>query len=80
MVTVNLDNIFNPESIAVVGASDKKGSVGYSLMVNLTQKGYAGQVYPINIKKDEILGVKAYKSVGEIPEKVDLAIIATPAK
>ncbi|MEJ2243516.1 MAG: GNAT family N-acetyltransferase [Candidatus Bathyarchaeota archaeon] len=80
MVTINLDNIFNPESIAVVGASDKKGSVGYSLMVNLTQKGYEGKVYPVNIKKDEILGVKAFKSVGEIPEKVDLAIIATPAK
>jgi len=80
LVTENLDNIFNPKSIAVVGASDKKGSVGFSLMVNLTQKGYEGKVYPVNIKKDEILGVKTFKRVGEIPEKVDLAIIATPAK
>ncbi|MFA5365308.1 MAG: GNAT family N-acetyltransferase [Candidatus Bathyarchaeia archaeon] len=80
MVTVNLENIFDPQSIAVIGASDSEGSVGYSLMKNLTQKGYAGKVFPVNIKKDEILGVKAYKTIAEIPEKVDLAIIATPAK
>ena len=79
MVTINLEKIFDPESIAVIGASDTEGSVGYSLVKNLTQKGFEGKVYPVNIKKEEILGIKAYKTVGEIQEKVDLAIIATPA-
>ncbi|PVX24293.1 MAG: acetyl CoA synthetase subunit alpha, partial [Candidatus Bathyarchaeum sp.] len=80
MVTINLEKIFNPKSIAVIGASDKENSVGHALVKNLTQKGFEGKVYPVNIKKDEILGIKTYKTVGEIPEKVDLAIIATPAK
>ena len=56
MVTENLDKIFNPQSIAVIGASDKKGSVGHTLMQNLTQLGYEGKVYPVNIRKKEILG------------------------
>ncbi len=80
MVRSNLDKIFNPKSIAVVGASDEKGSVGYVLMKNLTEQGYAGSVYPVNIHKPEILGLKAYQNVGQLPESVDLAIIATPAK
>ncbi len=80
MVTSNLDRIFNPKSIAVIGASDEKGSVGYTLMKNLTELGYEGKVYPVNIRKKEILGFKAYKTVDQLPETVDLAVIATPAK
>lgn len=80
MVTVNLDKIFNPKSIAMIGASDEEGSVGYTLMKNLTGLGYEGEVYPVNIHKKEILGFKAYKTVDQLPETVDLAIIATPAK
>jgi len=80
MVTINLDKIFNPKSVAVVGASDEEGTVGYALMKNLSQLGFEGKVYPVNIHKDEILGLKAYKSVSELPETVDLAVIATPAK
>ena len=81
MVTVNLEKIFNPESIAVIGASDEENSVGYTLMKNLTEKGgYEGKVYPVNIHKTEILGVKAYQNVSQLPETVDLAVIATPAK
>jgi acetyltransferase len=72
--------MFNPKSIVVVGASDEENSVGYTLMKNLTQLGYTGKVYPVNVRKTEILGVKAYKSVDQLPETVDLAIIATPAK
>ncbi|MDQ1279227.1 MAG: acetyltransferase [Thermoproteota archaeon] len=80
MVTLNLDKIFNPKSIALIGASDEEGSVGYLLMRNLTKSGYNGKVFPVNIRKAEILGIKAYSNVGVIPDAVDLAIIATPAK
>ncbi|TRO45827.1 hypothetical protein E2P42_00005, partial [Candidatus Bathyarchaeota archaeon] len=80
MATLNLDKIFNPKSIAVVGASDVEGSVGYAIVKNLTQQGYKGKVYFVNIRKPEILGVKTYLTVMEIPEAVDLAMIATPAK
>ena len=80
MVTLNLDKIFDPKSIGVVGASDEEGSVGYTLMKNLTELGYKGKVYPVNIHKPEILGFKAYQTVDQLPETVDLAVIATPAK
>ena len=80
MVTLNLDKIFNPKTVAIVGASDVEGSVGYAIVKNLTQQGYKGKVYFVNIRKPEILGVKTYPTVNEIPEAVDLAMIATPAK
>jgi acetyltransferase len=72
-----LNKFFTPKSIAVIGASDEEGTVGWRLMKNLME--YRGNVYPVNIRKDEILGVKAYRSVDDIPEVVDLAVIATPA-
>ena len=80
MVTLNLDKIFNPKSVAVIGASDVEGSVGYVIVKNFTQLGYAGKVFLVNIRKPEILGVKTYQKVEQIPEPVDLAMIATPAK
>ncbi|MEM3550739.1 MAG: CoA-binding protein, partial [Candidatus Bathyarchaeia archaeon] len=80
MVTLYLDKIFNPGSVAVVGASDREGSVGHAIMKNFMSSGFEGFVYPVNIRKDEILGFKAYKSVEEIGKQVDLAVIATPAK
>ncbi|MFZ3167881.1 MAG: CoA-binding protein, partial [Candidatus Methanoperedens sp.] len=79
MVSLNLDSIFNPKSIALIGASDEEGSVGYILMKNLTEMGYNGIVYPVNIHKPEILGKKAYPGIPQLPQTVDLAIIATPA-
>ena len=79
MGTLNLDKIFNPESIALIGASDREGSVGYFLMKNLTEAGYRGRVYPVNLRKTEVLGFNAYPAVDQLPETVDLAIIAIPA-
>ncbi|MDW8275294.1 MAG: bifunctional acetate--CoA ligase family protein/GNAT family N-acetyltransferase [Candidatus Nitrosocaldus sp.] len=73
----DLSAFFNPKSIAVIGASDEQGSVGWRLMRNLME--YNGKVYPVNIRKDEVLGIKAYRSVEDLPEGVDLAVIATPA-
>lgn len=79
MVTLNLDKIFNPKSIAVVGASDEEGTVGHALMKNLIDLKFDGKIYPVNIRKTEILGYRAYPSVEQIGEPVDLAVIATPA-
>lgn len=72
--------MFAPKAVAVVGASNEKGSVGYSLMSNLIGNGYDGTIYPVNIKHESIQGIHSYKSVKDIPRQVDLAIIATPAK
>ncbi len=80
MSTSGLDKIFNPRSIAVIGASDREGAVGQTLMKNLAQVRCKGAVYPINIHKDEVMGIRAYKSLDQLPEIVDLAIVATPAK
>jgi len=80
LVTLNLDRIFNPKSIAVIGASNKEGSVGYAVMKNLTELGFTGRVYPVNIHRREILGFKAYENVDKLPEVVDLAIVVVPAK
>ena len=65
MGTLNLDKIFNPQNVAIIGASDAEGSVGYAIVKNFTQIGYAGKVYFVNIRKPEILGVKTYKAVEE---------------
>ena len=75
-----LNNLFNPKTIAVIGATSQKGRVGYSRMNNLIGSGYEGIVYPINLNRESVLGVKAYRKVGDTPDKIDLAIIATPAK
>jgi acetyltransferase len=80
MGTINLDKIFNPQSVAIIGASDVEGSVGYAIVKNFSQQGYTGKVYLVNPRKPEILGVKTYAAVTQIPEPIDLAMIATPAK
>lgn len=74
-----LDAIFAPKSVAVIGASEKSGSVGRTLLWNLISNPFGGTVYPVNPKRDSILGIKAYASLDSIPDAVDLAIIATPA-
>jgi acetyltransferase len=80
MVTYNLDKIFNPRSVAIIGASDTEGSVGRAVATNFAQGEFEGKAYFVNNHKSEILGVKAYPTIGSLPETVDLAIIATPAK
>ena len=75
-----LEKLFTPRAIAVIGASHKEGKVGHSLMKNLIDGGFAGPIYPVNPKSDEILGLKCYKDVAALPDGVDLAVIAIPAK
>jgi acetyltransferase len=74
-----LHTLFNPKSIAVIGASDTPGHVGYSLFRNLITTGFSGSVYPVNPNRELVQGVKAYASIAAVPQKVDLAIIATHA-
>ena len=75
-----LDAIFNPRSVAVVGATEKEGSVGRTILWNLLSSPFGGTVYPVNPTRPAILGVKAYPSISAIGEPVDLAVIVTPAK
>jgi acetyltransferase len=74
-----LKKLFNPHVIAVIGASNEKGSVGYDLLANLIGSGFDGIVYPVNIKRPSVQGVRAYPCVHDVPDKIDLALIATPA-
>ncbi len=75
-----LDALFNPRSIAVVGASRHPGKIGYTLLKNIIEYGYRGRIYPINPKADEIMGLKAYPSVLDVPDEIDMAIIVVPAQ
>jgi len=74
----NLEKIFNPSSVAVIGASQREGSVGSALMDNLIHSGYPGKIYPVNPRHKSILGISAVRSISEIESTVDLAILATP--
>jgi len=73
-----LDAIFSPRSVAVIGATEKEGSVGRTILWNLLSSPFGGTVYPVNPTRPAILGVKAYPSIGAIGEPVDLAVIVTP--
>lgn len=79
MMRSSLHDVLAPNSIAIIGASSDPTKRGYKAMVGLQVGGYQGMIYPINPKVDEILGVKTYPSVTELPEAVDLALICTPA-
>ncbi len=75
-----IESIFNPESVAVIGASDNPGKLGSHVMRSLTEGGYPGRVYPVNPGKDKILGIKAYPSLSQTPNAVDLSVIVLPAE
>src|SRR5918999_4317024 len=75
----SLDAIFRPTSVAVIGATDEAGSVGRTVMRNLINNPFGGTVYPVNPNRPSVSGIKAYPSVSEVPEPVDLAVIVTPA-
>ena len=76
----SLDYFFYPESIAVVGASSDPGKAGYQVLKNLTSMGFAGKVFPVNPRVDELFGLKCFKDILEIPDKLDLLMITVPAK
>lgn len=73
---MSLKYIFYPKSVAIIGASKTEGKVGYAIMKNL--KDFNGKIYPINPKYDEIFGIKCYKSVLDVEDDIDLAVIVVP--
>jgi acetyltransferase len=75
-----LDSICAPKVVAVIGATENPGTVGRTLFQNLGRGGFDGIVYPVNPKRASVLCVRAYPNISAIPEKVDLAVICTPAK
>ena len=76
----HIDAIMNPSSIAVVGASNRPGSVGLAVISNLIKGGYQGVLYPVNPKTRSVQSIKSYPSISAIPDEVDLAVIIVPAK
>lgn len=76
----NLDVFFHPKTVALIGATEKENSVGRTLLWNLLRSPFGGTVYPINPKRANVLGIKAYKSVLDVEEDLDLAVIVTPSK
>ena len=75
-----ITGLLRPKGIAIIGASDTPGKIGHTVVKNLIEGGYEDGIYPVNPKADEILGLKVYKSVLEIPGRVDAAAITVPAK
>lgn len=74
-----LQAIFSPRNVAVIGASERMGSVGRTILWNLISNPFGGTVYPVNPQRSSVLGIRAYPSIADVPEKVDLAVIVTPA-
>jgi len=74
-----LDVIFRPNSVAIVGATDRAGSVGRTVVENITGSGFAGTVYAVNPHRREVLGAPAYPSLSALPAAADLAVVVTPA-
>ena len=79
-IVTAMNRIMRPDAVAVIGASAEDGKIGNSVMKNLINGGYKGKIYPIHPKASEILGYKAYKSVKDVPETIDVAVFAIPAK
>ena len=75
----NLKKVFNPKSVAIVGASAEPAKVGYQVLNNVLKNGFKGKIYPINKKAKEILGVPCYPSLMDCPTDIDFAVIAVPA-
>ena len=76
---MSLSTLFNPKSIAVIGASTSPGAVGHTIVQNLLEEHFLGKVFPVNPKTDTLLGIPCYANIGAIQENIDLAIIVVPA-
>ncbi|ROQ59911.1 acetyl coenzyme A synthetase (ADP forming)-like protein [Streptomyces sp. 840.1] len=79
-ILASMRRLMEPRSVAVIGASNEPGKIGNSVMRNLIDGGFAGEIHPVNPRADDILGRKAYKSVTDVPGEVDVAVFAIPAK
>jgi acyl-CoA synthetase (NDP forming) len=79
-VVASMNRIMRPKAVAVIGASNETGKIGNSVMKNLINGGYQGAIYPIHPKDAEIMGIKAFKSVKDVPDDIDTAVFAIPGK
>src|ERR1035437_469571 len=79
-VVHELDSLFKPKSIAIIGASSKELSIGNVILKNLVHFGYTGKIYPINPKEPEVRGIKAYPTIFDVPGTIDLAHVIIPSK
>lgn len=77
---MSLEKFFNPSSVAIVGASHKKGKVGYEILANMIAAGYKGKIFPVNHKAEQIEGLKCYPDLASIGEVPELVVIVVPAK
>ena len=77
---MGLKSLISPSNVAVLGASNRVGSVGNAVMTNILSGGFNGRVFPVNPSSDTILGMNCYRSILDIEHQVDLAIIITPSK
>ena len=75
----NMNRLFEPRSIAVIGASDKPTKIGFHVMLSLTKGGFPGRITPINPGSSEIMGLRALPSIADLPDDIDLAIVVLPA-
>jgi len=76
--TEHLDLFFNAQSVAVVGASTNPAKIGYSIVDSLLHQGYRGTIYPINPKQGQVMGLPAYRTLGEVPGSIELVVVAIP--
>src|SRR6478672_398805 len=74
-----LETMLAPESVAVIGATEAEGSVGRTLIENLKAGNFSGEIIPVNLKRARVLGIRAFRKVGEVEHPIDLAVIVTPA-
>lgn len=76
---LNLKRVFNPESVAIIGASSEQGKVGYQVLNNVIKNGFKGKIYPVNKRATEIMGIHCFPSVLDCPTDIDFAVIVVPA-
>src|SRR5579862_2492988 len=76
----DLDVFFKPKSVAVIGATEREGHVGRTVLWNLISSPFGGTVYPVNSKRSSVLGIRAYPDVATLPEPPELAVVVTPAE
>ena len=76
----DISPIFEAASVALIGASEREGSLGTVVLRNLVEAGFEGPIYPVNPKHDEVQGIACYPALQDIDKPVDLAVILTPAE
>ncbi|MDD5032196.1 MAG: CoA-binding protein, partial [Patescibacteria group bacterium] len=78
-MNINIKSFLEPRGVAIIGASNNKEKIGWQILANLREGGFKGKIFPINLKEKEIAGFPAYPAVGEVKDKIDLAVIVIPA-